>query len=62
VKIGVLALQEAPVGAGTREAIAGIVAIAIERQQLLDRQLRPGAHGAQGERAGRKKERSRSMH
>ena len=33
---GLLAIQDAAVEAGTRDAIAGVVAIAIERQQLLD--------------------------
>ena len=34
--IGLLALEDPSVEAGTRDAIAGVVAIAIERQQLLD--------------------------
>jgi two-component system sensor histidine kinase KdpD len=34
--LGLLALQDSAVEAGTRDAIAGIVAIAIERQQLLE--------------------------
>lgn len=34
--VGVLALEAADVEVGTRDAIAGIVAIAIERQQLID--------------------------
>jgi two-component system sensor histidine kinase KdpD len=35
-RVGVLALQDAAIDSGTRDAIAGIVAIAIERQHLLD--------------------------
>lgn len=34
--IGLLALQDSAVEAGTRDAIAGVIAIAIERQQLLE--------------------------
>ena len=34
--VGILAVQDESIEAGTRDAIAGIVAIAIERQQLLD--------------------------